>query len=83
MSVRDRIQGFEAIGHGKPEEKEASSPTSRQNGMHIYIYNMLTLLRLLFVIGKKFFHPRMQSNSKTDRVVVLPQLKTKQSAISG
>lgn len=37
MSVRDRIQGFEAIGHGKPEEKEASNPTSQQNGMHIYI----------------------------------------------
>ena len=44
---------------------------------------MLTLLRLLFVIGKKFFHPRTQSKSKTDHVVVLPQLKTKQSAISG
>lgn len=34
MSVRDRIQGFEALDRGKPEGKEASNPTSQQNGMH-------------------------------------------------
>ena len=63
------------------KKKPATPPVNKM--VCIYIYNMLTLLGLLFVIGKKFFHPRMQSNSKTDRVVVLPQLKTKQSAISG
>lgn len=57
MSVRDRIQGFEAISHGKPEEKEASNPTSQQNGLHTY--NMLTLL-----IATTFCHRKEVFSSK-------------------